>query len=99
MKLIPVYLITVENGHGKLIWGTVILESCSLTKVLTILKQAGAEVDFGESCKSDVRYILEACVQAFTNANGYSSRKIAGTCIGSVRIKKLQGWSFGENVA
>ena len=100
MKVIPVYLLSVENGACKLLWATMLVGAYNILAVVKILEQANSRGDFNlsssvhhgviQETKDNVKYIIDACGLP---APGETTKKIvAGTRIGQVKINKVKGW-------
>ncbi len=100
MKLVPVYMLSVESGNHKLLWATPLIGRCHLSDVKKILEKANTRGDFNldsqvhaaiiQESKENVGYILDVC--GLPGLSGAAGKKIAGTCIGWVKVRRIEGW-------
>jgi len=101
MKLVPVYMVSVENGLRTPMWATVLVGSCSILNVGKVLERASGRADFNlpstvhhmvvQETKNHVMYILAAC--GLPAPGKETTKSVAGTCIGRVKINKVEGWA------
>ncbi len=104
MKVVSVYMLSVHDGKCNPLWATVILGDLQLHYVRSILEKASTRDEFNlnstvhhaiiQETKENVQYILDAC--GLPAPGKTYECKVAGTCIGQVKINKVEGWLCGQ---
>lgn len=89
MKTVTAHRITIKNGAYEVLWETIILGDFHLGDVYATLAQT---TPLSSLARDSVTYILRECGLPAEDTD-YTYKKIAGTVIGTVIIKKLKVWT------
>lgn len=87
MKPVTIHKIIVKNGAYEVLWETYLIGDFYLGDVYSAIAQA----NLCELGKDTVVYIIRACGLPEAGED-VSYKKVAGTVIGMVHVKKKKGW-------